>query len=381
MKLKGMRICSPQVSLAPESNSGGNVYARELLAHLAFRGTGIELILPGGSRCPQNVTYWTVHRTRLPRCFRWYVSNLVFPCYIKRVYDRQRFDLLRAHSVRFTGPACLWARQHFRLPVAVVVHHHHLDPDPLNALIERRVLSRADLIITDSRFSRKQLVDDLGIPLGKIAVAYCGVDSRFAPQPRNETLAARWGLVGKQVLLCLGALKPRKNLGFLLQVFRQIVAGAESEVRLVVAGSGPEESHLRELSRKLGITGHVVFTGYVPEADKVHYYNLADVFVQTSNLEGFGLVTAEAMACAVPVVVTRVGSLPEVVEDGITGYLSAPGSLEEFAMRVAHLLQDGALRSRIGEAARASVLQRFSWQQTACNVDVLYQDLITARNL
>lgn len=376
-----MRICSPQVSLAPESDLGGNVYDRELLTHLAFRGTGIELIVPGRSQCPQNVPNWTVHRTRLPRYFRWYVSNLVFPWYIKRVYDRQRFDLLRAHSVRFTGPACLWARQNFRLPVPVVVHHHHLDPDPLNAVIERRVLSRADLIITDSLFSRKQLVEDLDVPLGKIAVVYCGVDTRFAPHPRNQTLAARWGLVGKQVLLCLGALKPRKNLGFLLQVFRQIIAGAEGEVCLVVAGGGPEEPYLREQSRKLGIAGHVVFTGHVPEADKVHYYNLADVFVQTSNLEGFGLVTAEAMACAVPVVVTRVGSLPEVVEDGITGYLSTPGSLEEFAVKVAHLLQDGALRSRIGEAARASVLQRFSWQHTARNVEALYQDLITARNL
>jgi hypothetical protein len=114
-----MIICSPHVGLAPESSSGGEVSEREVLKHLALLGARIDLILPGRALCWTNIRNWHVHRTRLPKGFRWYVSNLVFPPYIKRVYAQQPFDLLRAHSLRFVGPAALWARRRYRLPVPV----------------------------------------------------------------------------------------------------------------------------------------------------------------------------------------------------------------------------------------------------------------------
>jgi glycosyltransferase involved in cell wall biosynthesis len=299
----------------------------------------------------------------------------VFPPYIKRVYDEHPFDILRAHSVRFVGPACLWVQRHYRLPVPVVVHHHHLDPDPLNGLIERPVLFGADLIVTDSEFSRRQLLEEMQVPAEKVGVVYCGIGPQFVPQPRDEALLAHLGLTGKQVLLSLGLLIPRKNLGFLLKVFAHVVARCGNRVRLVLAGSGPEEARLRKQARALGVAGQVVFTGYVPEADKVRYYNLADVFVQTSKLEGFGLVVAEAMACGVPVVVSRVGSLPEVVADGVTGYLCELDDVGTFAASIMRLLDDDSLRHQMGQAAQVQARQRFDWDEAARSVGVLYENL------
>jgi len=371
-----MIICSPHVGIAPESSAGGEVYEREVLKRLALQGVRIELILPGRAPCWTDVPNWSIHRTWLPKGFRWYISNLVFPPYIKQVYDQQPFDLLRAHSARFTGPACLWARQLYRLPVPVVVHHHHLDLDPLNSVIEQRVMAGADLIITDSEFSRQQLVKTLGIAPDKVSVIYCGISSDFVPQPRDVGLAAYWGLTDKQVVLCLGALKPRKNLSFLLEVFARVVARRGDNIRLVLVGNGPEEARLRKRARALGIADLVVFTGYVAEADKVRYYNLADVFVQTSKLEGFGLVATEAMACGVPVVVSRVGSLPEVVMDGVTGYLCDPNDVEAFAVPIIQLLDNIELRQRMGKAAQTHVKQRFNWDVAAAHVRDHYQDVV-----
>jgi len=264
--------------------------------------------------------------------------------------------------------------------VPVVVHHHHLDPDPLNQVIERRVFAAADLILTGSEFSKRQLVA-FGVSGSKIAVVYNGVDARFVPHSKDEKLLAKWELAGKRVLLSLGTLTPRKNLGFLLEVFARVVSQHGDKVRLILAGSGTEETHLRKQAQILNISRQVVFPGYVPEADKVRYYNLADVFVQTSKLEGFGLVVAEAMACGIPVVVSRTGSLPEVVADGTTGYLCSLDDTEAFATAIGELLEDVDLRRQMGRAAQTHVRQRFDWDRAAHSVSALYQEMIGNRQL
>ena len=136
-----MRICSPHCGISPESGSGGEVYERELLKDLAGLGAECAVLLAAGKPHPERVPGLVVHPVWPPKGLRWYVTPFVWPRYIKRRWDAEPFDLLRAHSVRFVGPAALWARRRYRLPVPVVTHHHHLDPSPLNPVLERRVLA------------------------------------------------------------------------------------------------------------------------------------------------------------------------------------------------------------------------------------------------
>ncbi len=371
-----MIICSPHVGIAPESSSGGEVYEREVLKHLALLGVRIDLILPGRAPCWTDIPNWHIHRTWLPGGFRWYVSNLVFPLYIKRVYDHQPFDLLRVHSLRFVGPAALWARRRCQLPVPVVAHHHHLDHNWLNPVIERRVIEACDLVTTDSQFSREQLARELQVDTKHMAVVYAGIARRFKPQPPDEQLAAELGLRGRKILLFLGGLKPRKNVGLLLEVFRDAVTKMGSEVRLLIAGSGSEEKALQRKARDLGIAGKVIFVGYVPEADKVRFYNLADVYVLPSSLEGFGMTAGEAMSCGKSVVASRVGSLPEVVADGETGFLVPLSDRKGFAEQVVRLLQNEPLARQFGEAGRRRVDALFRWEMVAKRLVNLYQQAL-----
>ncbi|MFQ6100771.1 MAG: glycosyltransferase family 4 protein [Anaerolineae bacterium] len=371
-----MIICSPHVSIAPESSSGGEVYEREVLKHLALLGVRVDLILPGRAPCWTDVPNWHVHRTRLPKGFRWYISNLVFPPYIKRVYEQRPFDLLRVHSLRFVGPAALWARRRYRLPVPVVAHHHHVDRNWLNPVIERRVIEACDLVTTDSRFSREQLARELQVSTDHVAVIYAGVDRELEPQPKDERLVTKLGLQGYKVLLFLGGLKHRKNVGLLLDVFRDIVTEMGDGVRLIIAGSGSEEKELRRQAGELGIADKVIFAGYVPEADKARFYNLADVYVHPSSLEGFGMTVGEAMSCGKPVVATAVGSLPEVIVDGETGFLVPPGDRHRFAERIVTLLRDEPLALRFGEAGRRRVESLFRWETVARRLEELYQQVL-----
>jgi glycosyltransferase involved in cell wall biosynthesis len=370
-----MRICTPHCGIAPESGSGGEVYERELLRDLAGLGVDVHILLARG-KPHDTVPGWTVHPVWPPKGLRWPVTPFVFPRAVKRAWDRGGFDLLRAHSVRFIGPAALIARRRYRLPVPIVTHHHHLDPSPLNPYLEKRVLVRSDVVVTDSEFAKRQLADELDIVTDHVRVVYCGVGPKYRPEPKDPSLLRRWRLEGRRVLLSLGPLIERKNPFFLLEAFRDVRAALGESVSLVWVGSGPLKNAVLERARALGIADAVVLTGYVPENEKVATLNLADVFVFPSVLEGFPLAPQEAMSCGKAVVAFRVASLGEMIEDGACGFLTDKNDRVAFADRVVRLLRDPALREKFGHAAAERVDRHFRWDLTVQNVLKIYQETL-----
>jgi glycosyltransferase involved in cell wall biosynthesis len=300
------------------------------------------------------------------------VAPLVVPPAIRRVHERGGFDLLRVHSLRYIGPGALLARRRLGLAVPVVAHHHHLDPSPLNPLIEKRVIDEVDAVVVGSEFSRRQLRETLGVRTDHVAVVPYGVDAKFAPRPARVDLADRWGLRGRQVVLFFGGLKPRKNLETMLDVWTA-VAPSHPDARLLVAGGGMLLDDLRRRADRLGVSSSVVFTGYVPEADKADYFNLADVFFFPSAMEGFGLAVGEAMSSGLPVVVSNRGSIPELVVDGEGGFVSDPADPARFAERLRLLLGDAALRRKLGQANAARIEERFRWDRCVDGTRRVYE--------
>jgi glycosyltransferase involved in cell wall biosynthesis len=373
-----MRVCSPHCGLAPETTSGGETYERELLLGLARLGVQLEVLLARGKPVPPAPPALRVHRLPIRRGLRWPVALLLLPPAIRRLHDRVGFDLLRAHSLRFIGPAALWARRRHGWDVPVVAHHHHLDPSPLNGLIERRVIEGVDHLVTGSEFAVRQLREALGVRTDHVSVVPYGVDARFAPGPRRPELLARYGLEGKTIVLFLGGLKARKNLALLIDVWRDVVAG-RPDARLLIAGGGPLRASLAARAAAAGVGGTVVFTGYVPEAEKPAHYNLADVFVFPSAMEGFGLAIGEAMSSGLPVVASNRGSIPEVLVDGEGGFLCDPAEPAALAARLHALLGDPTLREAFGRANRERVERRFRWDRCARETLRVYERVVEAR--
>lgn len=370
-----MRICTPHCGVAPETTSGGETYERELLTRLGRAGVAVEIILARGKPHPASAPNWTVHRFAIGRGLRWWIAPLVVPPAIRRVHSTVGFDLLRVHSLRYIGPSALLARARYRLDVPVVAHHHHLDPSPLNALIERRVVDGADAVVVGSEFARCQLYASLGARTDHVAVVPYGVDARFAPRPRRGDLVERWGLRDRTVVLFFGGLKSRKNLDVLLDVWARLVP-TQADSRLVVAGGGPMLAPLRARAERLGLASSVVFTGYVPEADKADVYNLADVFFFPSAMEGFGLAVAEAMSSGLPVVASDRGSIPELVVEGEGGFVTDPARPERFVERLRLLLGDGALRLKLGQAGAARIEARFRWDRCVEGTRRVYESVL-----
>ncbi|HYB40794.1 MAG TPA: glycosyltransferase family 4 protein, partial [Candidatus Methylomirabilis sp.] len=367
------RICTPHCGIDPESTSGGETYERELLRHLAARGAVLDILLARHQRHPEGVSNWVIHRLPIGRGLRWPVAMALLPPIIRRVHAATRFDLLRVHSLRFIGPAALIARRRYRLDVPIVSHHHHLDPSRLNPLIERRVIEASERVITVSEFSRRQLVAELRVAPERIEVVPNGIDARFAPGA-GDRVRGRHGLGTAPVALFLGGLKRRKNLGGLLDAWAE-VARARPDALLLVAGSGPLEAALRRRADALGLGGRAIFAGRVAEADKVDYYNAADLFVSPSSLEGFGFTVGEAMSCGRPVVVSDRGALPELVVDGEGGFVCRHGDAAELARRILTLLGDPALRDRFGAFNRERVDRRFRWDRASRRVLEIYEEV------
>lgn len=370
-----MRVCSPHCGLAPETTSGGETYEREILTRLAGLGVRIELIMARGKSIPAGVPNWKVHRLPIRRGLRWPVALFLLPPYIKHVYDVEAFDVLRAHSLRFIGPAALWARRRYGLQVPVIAHHHHLDPNWLNPLLEKRVMHGADRVIVGSEFSRRQAVAQLGIEGEKLSVVPYGVDARFSPGPKPPRLVEQWGLGDSLVILFLGGLKERKNLFFLLEVHREVIR-ERPDTRLVIAGTGPLLDHLKRAAARDRLDGRVVFAGYVPEAEKVEYYQLADLLLFPSSMEGFGFSVGEAMSCGLSVVASNRGSLPELVVPGEGGFLCDPADRAAFTRSVLELLGDQRLREKFGAANRERVEQLFRWERSAASVKRIYEEVL-----
>ena len=352
-----MKLCSPQFGISPLSNLGGAVHDREILKRLARLGVEIEIPLPKGELY-EDVAGWHVYST--PRHIRYYYEyNWLFLPRLLKLWRRPGFDLLRIHSPTL-GPLGWLFKKVTGVPT--VANYHHWEGNRIIHVINRVVIPSYDLITTVSHFAAAQFVSMYGLARDKVVVVHNGVDDKYQPRPKREDLRHALELEGKTTLLYLGVLTPRKNLLFLLDVLA-LVLEQEPNLVLMIGGTGPQENELKAYAQCKGLQQAVVFTGYISEADKVDYYNLADVFVFPSLLEGFGMAVAEAMACGVPVVSSNAASLPEVI--GQAGLLASPTCIQDFGEQVIRLVRDDALRRQLGEAGRTHVRENFSWEKAA----------------
>ncbi len=162
-------------------------------------------------------------------------------------------------------------------------------------------------------------------------------------------------------------------------VLRTVAALRERGVDAVVClvGDGPDRESLEELAHKLGIARSCFFAGYQPEV--AGFYRLFDAFFLPSVNEGTPVSAIEALATGTPVVANRVGGVPDVVRDGLDGYLVEPGDVDGAAERLATLAGDAGLRRRLGESGRARVRERYSVARLVDDVDRLYRALLASK--
>jgi glycosyltransferase involved in cell wall biosynthesis len=186
------------------------------------------------------------------------------------------------------------------------------------------------------------------------------------PRSADPALREQLGIPDRaSVLLSLQRLSPIKHVEIAIDSVHWLVQQGKRDLVLLIAGSGPEEQRLRQRVESLQLQSYVRFLGFLPEPELPRYFGLADVFCFPSIFETFGIVLAQAMSAGLPVVAANTSAVPEVVQHGVTGLLSPPLDASAMAVHIAALLDDRALRLRMGEQARERATQLYDWNRIA----------------
>jgi glycosyltransferase involved in cell wall biosynthesis len=293
-------------------------------------------------------------------------------------YKPRRQGVNVFHSPHYTLPIGLGRRSvvtihdliHLRFPeyfsifqraYAFVVMHH--------------AVHDAGAIITNSEFTKRDLLKTFHVDAEKIHAIYHGIGSEFRKiedAAEIEDFRKRHEL-NCPFILYVGSLKAHKNIPILLRAYKQLLA-SEKDIDLAFVGEHLSQSAtLVGVAESLGITKRTKELGWICQGDLVRAYNAAEVVVLPSQYEGFGFPALEAMACGTPVVVSEAGSLREIVGDAAVSFKpSDPRSLEEAMLA---LLRNPSLCEDLVAKGRKNV-SRFSWDQTARKTLRVYESLI-----
>lgn len=229
-------------------------------------------------------------------------------------------------------------------------------------------------VIAISEFVKEQLVK-AGVPTQKIIVRYLGVDTdRFTPDPSSKEEWIRKYKIppGELIASTVSFLRPFKNPDILVEACRELKS-RDLRIRLFVAGDGEMLSNLKELSKTLDVDDYIHWLGNVPDPKRL--LQASDIFLLASTGEAFGLVLAEAMACGVPVVGTRSGSLPEVIEEGKTGLLVPSRDAKSLASAIESVSTDEDLRRRMASLALERARKLFTVHKAVTQTLTIYDAL------
>jgi glycosyltransferase involved in cell wall biosynthesis len=247
--------------------------------------------------------------------------------------------------------------------------------------VERRALNRARRILVLSEHFRRQLGRwHPGVDGEVVKVVPGGVDfNRFQVPVDRAAVRAAWGLEAPTFLfVAMRRLDPRMGLDVLIEAFARVAVGGARPAQLWLTGKGPAEAALAARIRALKLDSMVKLLGFLPDADLPRLLGAADATVMPSlDLEGFGLATAESLACGTPVLGSRAGATPELLEPLDAGLLFAPGNIEALAQALSKALENpGGLpdRAKCAEYARG----RFSWEHQVAACEQAARELATA---
>ena len=244
--------------------------------------------------------------------------------------------------------------------------------------IERKVLNKSDQIIVLSRFTKEKLQHVYKTSAEKITIIPGGVDlKRFYPAADRTKIKQRLNIPQeKMILFTVRNLVPRMGLENLIYAVKEVVKTVP-DIYLVLGGDGPLKDNIISLAKELGIGDHVTFAGFIPEVELPDYYRMADIFIlPTLELEGFGLVTLEALASGVPVLGTPVGGTAEILSRLDSKYLfkdTRPESMAELIIKTCQEFKDNPeLWQDVSYQCRLFVEKHYSWEQNAKSLENLF---------
>jgi N-acetyl-alpha-D-glucosaminyl L-malate synthase BshA len=362
---------------------GSGVVATELGLALAERGHEVHFLSYqppqrlGSAEFEPNIYYHEVQVTAYP-LFRYPPYDLALASKMVEVVETHGVQVIHAHYAVPHAISAVLAREMIGNGIKVLTTLHGTDvtlvgQDKSYLPATRYGIERSDAVTAVSRDLKRETKRVL-CDTCRIKVIYNFVDTeRYAPRPCAET-RSRFANEDEKILLHVSNFRPVKRPLDVIAVFATVLR--EMPARLLLVGDGPELTKAEAFAEGLGILDKVHVLGQRGEMERL--LPCADLFLLPSEHESFGLAALEAMACGVPPVASRIGGLPEVIDDGESGILCPVGDSEGMAARAIALLRDEAAYRKMAETARARAVERFDRSLWIGRYESAYRELLEA---
>lgn len=369
--------------LASRYIGGSENYARELSLQLATNGWRSVLcfLAPPPAEVLRyldlpNVTVEVLENSDSPR------PKLSTIRKLSRILAVNQAKILHLHLVGFVGLYPWVAR--LRSVEKVFFTHHMSHPEayaPQRAPLWKRQLIRAinwpmTRVICVSDYNYRCIAALDVLPAERFKRIYNGVDfgrvSEVKPE-RGVAFRSRYRIPKERVVVVqVSWIIAEKGVGDLLEAASLVIAKNQN-VQFVLVGEGADRERFMTQAEELGLGENVTWTGLVRDPFAEGVYEAADIVCQASRWEeAFGQVISEAMACGKPVVGTRVGGIPEVIDDGVSGFLVSRGDVQALTERIQQLVVDKELRQKMGQAGRSISLAKFNLEENVTQLVELY---------
>jgi len=302
---------------------------------------------------------------------------------LARFLRRNQIDILHTHLFEpsVTG---LLAGLLTRTPMRVLTRHYsdyhtrinkkwHVRLDQLCTRLSHRV-------IAVSQHTADHLIEMEGALPEKVHTVLNGIDferAKVSGVDAPERIRREFLAEDAHLLLIIARLHPEKGHSYLFQALPEIRRSVHKPVRLIVAGTGPFEAAYREAVRALDCDDIVSFAGFRKDAPDL--MAAADLVILPSVAEAFGLVLTEALYLGTPVVATRAGGIPEIVEDGVDGVLVPSSDSGALARAIVDLLNDPNRRRQMAGAGREKILNRFRFEDMVRSYEAIYEKAISSQ--
>jgi N-acetyl-alpha-D-glucosaminyl L-malate synthase BshA len=315
--------------------------------------------------------------------------DLALASHMAEVADYYALDLLHVHYAIPHSVSALLARQMLaergqRLPFVTTLHGTDITLVGLDHSylpITRYAIQQSDGVTSISSYLRDKTISDFDVtrPIETIPnFVNCDVYAPIEDATKKSKECARrhFPASNERILMHLSNFRPVKRVTDVVKVFALVAR--ELPAQLVLVGDGPDRSQAEWLAHELGIHHRVHFLG---KQDRVNeLLALADLFLLPSTLESFGLAALEAMACKVPSIATRVGGIPELIDDGVTGLLFDVGDVEAMAAGILNLLTDPERFNTMRETARKTAKSRYCAKKVVPQYVRYYEKVLEERS-
>jgi N-acetyl-alpha-D-glucosaminyl L-malate synthase BshA len=362
---------------------GSGIVATELGLELATRGHEVHFITYSNPirldpETPR-IHYHEVEVSTYP-LFQYPPYCLALASRMAEVAEAYRLDVLHVHYAIPHSIAALLAQQMLapqrRLPFITTLHGTDITlvgTDRSFFPITKFSIEKSDGITCVSDYLRGQTADVFAVP-NEIRVIKNFVNCEMYHPDNEKTGAAQYAPAGEKLLIHLSNFRPVKRVLDCVRILAEVRRSVPAH--LLMVGDGPERGPAEHLARELKMDRHISFLGKQNHVERI--IPLAHVLLMPSDLEAFGLVALEAMACGVVPVATRVGGVPELITDGEDGFLEKVGDIKAQAARVVALLTDDDLQYRMAKTGRWNAAEKFCPDKIIPKYEQYYREVLQA---